>query len=127
MMQCSSCDRPLRAVVHREVHVDVCDCGGMWFDRGELDTWMRRERIPPPLAPVVGVKGAATSSCPRCATKTLERRTIEGASGGRCSRCTGVWLSAAAIAKFDPAPREPGGSGWYTFFDGVIQLAAAIW
>ena len=44
-LSCPRCAKPLAAVSYQDVTVDQCPaCGGVWFDRGELEALAPRER-----------------------------------------------------------------------------------
>ena len=41
-LSCLDCRTAMRTVVQRGVEIDVCaDCGGMWFDGGELQRFQQ--------------------------------------------------------------------------------------
>jgi hypothetical protein len=46
-MRCPKCGANLREVEMQGLKVDVCpECGGVWFDAGEIDQWKTEERNP---------------------------------------------------------------------------------
>ncbi len=98
------------------VILDACfDCGGLWFDRGELD---RASKVKARREPT-SYQGAL--SCPRCGVATFE----EILGGERelawaCFKCKGVFVTgegvdrmlklhrtAAAGRAAEPAPPKP--------------------
>lgn len=46
-MRCPRCDVEMRKVTKMGVTIDVCDrCGGMWLDKGEMDSLNRMKPTP---------------------------------------------------------------------------------
>ncbi|GDX78966.1 hypothetical protein LBMAG42_07770 [Deltaproteobacteria bacterium] len=92
---CPRCRLPLRA----EAGVDLCDqCGGVWFDRGELEAAI--EAAPPQGAvPAARPEPAVRYlPCPRCTT-LMNRKAYERISGVTLDHCNahGVWLDAGEL------------------------------
>ena len=125
-LACPSCERRLRPVDYDGTQVDVCDCGGMWFDRGELEQWARSKQLNGPLPD--GSNGALLSDdsgrCPRCCVSSLRDRGRGGIAFAHCTRCHGIWLFPQGAARLDPAA-TPGPSGWEhacgLFFEALLQ------
>jgi Zn-finger nucleic acid-binding protein len=115
-------------VLHRDVRVDVCDCGGMWFDHGEVEAWARDKGDA--AARTTAARTPGTSSdrvCPRCQIAAMRLHMVDGKTLNRCSRCKGVWLPARTVAALDPAfPREPTGSAWLAFLEGCLQFLSGL-
>lgn len=102
-LTCPACARPLREVVHRDVHVDACDCGGMWFDAGEIAAWAKgRNPVGAAVAPPAPSQSDAPS-CPRCTGSLSRRGESRSIPFAQCGKCAGVWLPAEAVAKLDPS------------------------
>jgi Zn-finger nucleic acid-binding protein len=101
---CPSCKRNLREVDHRGVHIDACDCGGMWFDRGEIETWTRGRDIASRAKLSVGAREQSSAvRCPRCECDSMHGHVVDGVAFSGCKRCGGVWLTPEGVAKIDPA------------------------
>ena len=59
-LACLECGAAMRTVAHRKVDIDVCqDCGGIWFDGGELQRFRQADFKKP--AKVAGVVVGATA------------------------------------------------------------------
>ena len=42
-MKCAACGQPMMVVEHDGIELDYCpDCGGVWFDSGEIDLLMEK-------------------------------------------------------------------------------------
>ena len=58
---CLECGTTMRTVAHRKVEIDVCqDCGGIWFDGGELQRFRQSPAFSKP-ARAAGVVAGATA------------------------------------------------------------------
>ena len=101
----------LRTVEHHGIKVDACDCGGLWFDRGELEAWMRARRGEPRQIErrQESAPPAPPSRCPRCADLLLDRHAFLAGDFRVCRRCAGIWVDARGMAALDPSvARESG-------------------
>jgi Zn-finger nucleic acid-binding protein len=110
-MQCPACARKLRRLKAGTVTLDACQggCGGIWFDRDELDGVNREHgKTSDKVAevtrdPAVSVDEASARSCPRCQRATaLEQKLYTLGSGvilDRCPECEGVWLDHGELEK----------------------------
>ena len=88
--QCSSCDSALRAVFARGVELDWCPfCGGLFFDRGELASVLKREVS-------LTREGQAMGACAGCGGNLTQAR-IGGLSAKACDACDGVFLEGGEI------------------------------
>lgn len=104
-MKCPACDGNLVERSVNDIVVDVCDggCGGIWFDRFELQKVDEaRESVGEKLLdvkidPATVVDTERRRSCPRCDNLIMMRhfftmqRQIEVDT---CPGCAGVWLDA---------------------------------
>jgi len=104
-LTCPYCQRHLREVDHHGAHIDACDCGGMWFDSGEIAEWVRGSKLKA-LVPD-GTNDAPFHSdpyrCPRCAELSLHSRVLDGVHFARCDRCAGIWLTPQGVVRMNPA------------------------
>jgi Zn-finger nucleic acid-binding protein len=123
---CPSCQRTLREVTHHGVRVDVCDCGGIWFDHGEIERWARDAGIARRMQTSRSdfARGATGSPCQPAEPHGLEWAEHNKVRFARCARCGGIWLAADAVARLDPARHAPGtevsiGIGWHVL-EGML-------
>jgi Zn-finger nucleic acid-binding protein len=86
-----------------EVELDRCnDCGGVWFDAGELSD-----------ASGKSVKSRNVSTdrrCPACGASLLQAQLADGPEVETCPSCRGTFLEARdldALAKKAPSSRRP--------------------
>ena len=63
-LECLECGTELLTVEHRDVDIDVCpDCGGIWFDGGELQRFRTAAAPPPPpTAPEIPARAMSTKA-----------------------------------------------------------------
>jgi Zn-finger nucleic acid-binding protein len=122
---CPDCRGPLFAELHGGVQLDLCVCGGAWFDPGELKRWSPRAAAR--LRELAGAPAATAPPCPGCAAAggSLRPRQAAGASVGVCARCTGVWLPRKSFAALAPGASRDASSdaaGWGGFgFDAALH------
>lgn len=121
-LRCPIDGTELARVEFQGTRVDICRrCGGIWFDRGEIDTVIqglmaepartrrldRRAGAQPP-APGSGVQRA----CPRCAGQGLIAEIYGRVSGveiDKCSGCGGMWVDGGelhALVQFMVGPSQ---------------------
>lgn len=91
-----------------EVELDRChDCGGVWFDAGELAAASGR---------AVTLKREETDRlCPACDLPLHDGELSGGVEVETCAKCRGTFLEArdmAALSKRTPAKKAPGGTGF---------------
>ncbi len=111
----------LERVAFQGIEVDVCrKCGGIWFDRGELDDVMREAVSQPQSVARLDPKAGAptrqtphrTLGCPRC--RTPMRPEIYGKVSSieldRCPRCQGQWADGGEISALVEYLHDPGES-----------------
>lgn len=79
-------------------------CGGLWFDKDELETYLDSRLVSAETRPILPETAAgldhAACDCPRCKLP-LEKKPAR--SNPRltldvCSRCQGNWVDAAELA-----------------------------
>jgi hypothetical protein len=85
-----------------KIELDMCaSCGGVWFDKDELDRYLDSAAKPlPPMAKKVDpAQDSKAGLCPRCAAALLKkpapsnpRLTVDS-----CAKCGGLWLDAGEL------------------------------
>lgn len=109
MLSCPSCRRELAEVHAYGVKLEVCNtgCGGVWFDKNELDKFDEvGEPVPPEvLKPIknseVVIDRARERTCPCCGGIKLAKTHLDDAGDvevDRCEKCGGVWLDPGELA-----------------------------
>ena len=95
----------------------------MWFDRGELESWMRanKDGRPPQRAAEVELE-ADPLPCPRCGVAALHARSVGAIHLSRCERCAGVWLPSEAVALLDPQEGAIGTGIASAVFEGIFSF-----
>lgn len=105
---CPECDRTCLPFNCGPVVVDRCpQCGGIWFDPGEIGVFRERLRELD-LTELVPIGEAASSQpgilgCPRCRGIVLESfhyGVNTGVMPLRCTRCEGIWLAGDELRVF---------------------------
>lgn len=91
-----------------EVELDRCaDCGGVWFDAGELVAASSKE-----------VRATSTKTdrpCPSCTAMLVQGRIVDGPAVETCASCRGTFLEARdldALAKKARQSTAPSGTGF---------------
>jgi len=108
-MKCPACGGVLSEVKTEHITVDVCrdGCGGIWFDRQELDQVDDRDEscgedlLQVKAKPGVKVDLSAPRQCPRCGDVTMIRRSYSPkreAEIDECGQCGGIWLDVGEFA-----------------------------
>ena len=107
-MKCPACQKTLKQVAVDDITVDVCEggCGGVWFDRFELQKVDEpHESAGAKLLDVqkdasISVDREARRNCPKCENATMMRhffspkREVEV---DECPSCAGVYLDAGEL------------------------------
>lgn len=105
---CPSCKHSLSPVTTDSVMVDICDsgCGGIWFDKSELDRFENPAVFLPPqlfrVLPnsIVAIDRNKSRNCPRCLNQVLHEQLKNETLGievDSCLSCGGVWLDLGEI------------------------------
>ncbi len=110
---CPDCKREMRELRHQDVVVDACDCGGMWFDRGELAAWRAAHATVQTV--VAKPRTGPACRCPHCAGPSLGPVWLDRVSAASCSSCQGYWLPGTSVAMVGRGGRGATDSGaWLT-------------
>lgn len=99
-----------------EVELDRCnDCGGVWFDAGELFEASGRK--------VEAGQQETDRSCPECGISLVDGELRGGVEVETCVECAGTFLEArdldAIVKRAAPKAKAPGGTGFVC--DGCHQ------
>lgn len=108
-MQCPACVRELTERTVEGITVDVCQggCGGLWFDRFELDKVdEKHEAAGQELLEVahddnVHVDHDMRRKCPKCPDMTMRRYFFSSkrdAEVDECPKCAGMWLDKGELS-----------------------------
>ena len=105
--ECPQCNTPMKTfwVQSRKPDVDVeldrChNCGGIWFDAGELELATGRS--------VISSKNPCDRYCPKCSIPLLNADLTTGVAVESCRICKGTYLDALDIAIVTKhAPAKP--------------------
>lgn len=107
-MNCPACSKPLKEISVRNITVDVCSdgCGGVWFDREELEGFDHHSEEAPLelLRPVknqnVAVDREADRKCPRCVDTLMWRKNYRSQYHlvvDFCPKCGGLFLDMGEL------------------------------
>jgi uncharacterized protein len=108
-MKCPACSSDLSTVMAGEIELDVCEkgCGGIWFDRGELDKFDEKSEFSThrilELAKQkenVRIDHNKQKKCPKCENETLARQFFDIENEVEidlCWECGGIWLDPGEI------------------------------
>ncbi len=108
-MKCPACGNVLTLMVAGDVTVNVCErgCGGMWFDRFELEKMDEpKESAGEALLNIerneqVRVDRDRRRSCPKCEDTIMMRHFFspkKQVEVDECPSCAGFWLDAGELA-----------------------------
>ena len=110
---CPTCLAPLQVLEIGAVELDRCfTCGGLWFNRGELETLTGRG-----LTVVPDPTTQATHRCVFCGA-LMQRCSFRKTVAQSCPGCDAVFLPEAAVAGVagqELNPGQPGGRLEVTF------------
>lgn len=107
-MRCPTCSSLLEAKKISDLSLDICQkgCGGIWFDRGELEK-IDQDSISLPsniLRPVkfqnVVIDRAKERNCPKCSSNPLDKNIYDNQYEieiDSCFKCGGIWLDLGEI------------------------------
>jgi len=133
-MKCPSCSSPLREVRQHGIRLDVCACGGIWFDVGELEAWyanLRPGAARPQLPGHFLLHDDDGRPCPHCTDAVLRRFDVGEVRGSLCRQCRGVWLTAIDAQRVrrqpvDAASGPTTGALAYGISDGLMELLLGV-
>ena len=109
-MKCPACDCQMEQMSVDNIRVDVCTrgCGGVWFDRFELqrvdeahESAGERLLDLEPDASVV-VDHAKKRKCPKCGSHVMMRHFFsvkKEIEVDECPRCAGIWADRGELRK----------------------------
>jgi Zn-finger nucleic acid-binding protein len=117
-MQCPACSGALAPVAAGSLTVDVCaaGCGGIWFDRTELQKVDEAfEAEGDALAGLPAPAGARPDparryACPCCDRIVMMRHftsVLHDVEVDECPGCGGFWLDAGELARLRAENRDP--------------------
>ena len=91
-----------------ELEVDQCFvCGGVWFDKGELDTYLR-EGLHAVQSPSLGTEldqqfNKKKGKCPVCQVEMIQQpySLDHGIQVDVCPTCSGIWLDTTELDRLE--------------------------
>ncbi len=101
------------ATITYQLEVDKCfACGGVWFDKGELDKYLT-EQLTVIDSPSVGAKldqklDQKEGKCPQCEAQ-MKRTAVPKASDMAidiCEKCHGIWLDPTEVDRLERAHKS---------------------
>jgi Zn-finger nucleic acid-binding protein len=109
-MDCPACKRPLKQEEIADITVDVCEggCGGIWFDRFELQKFDEKHEsagealLDVSKDPGVKVDPSERRRCPKCMDFVLLRHFFSVKREvvvDECAGCGGFWLDTGELSK----------------------------
>jgi len=106
-MKCPACSGPLRQKSAGGITLDLCygGCGGIWFDRSELERMDPRATISLHTVwrdPNSKVSSTQPRVCPSCLNEVLERKRFSEmvrVEVDQCPRCGGLWLDEGEFSR----------------------------
>jgi Zn-finger nucleic acid-binding protein len=112
-MDCPVCHTFLNRVIFHDMAIDSCNqCGGLWFDEGELKDYIRGklfERRDIPESPIElnkNVVGTAlikepAKSCPHChqSMQSFNYCYDSNVILDKCPECSGIWVDGGEFEK----------------------------
>lgn len=114
-MKCPACSKDLVQISASGVEVDLCKngCGGIWFDRTEIQKFDENNELVPSdfllkERPTTVELNPFPRQCPRCCGDHLVRQNYDSSNPieiDLCWHCGGMWLDVHELAEI----REGGG------------------
>jgi membrane associated rhomboid family serine protease len=120
-LRCPVDGNELERTAFQGIEIDVCKkCGGVWFDRGELDDVMREAMAQPQsvarLDPRAGAPTKQTPhrglTCPRCQKAMIPEvfGKVSSIELDRCPQCSGQWADGGELSALVEYLHDPGES-----------------
>lgn len=96
-----------------ELNVDKCfSCGGVWFDKGELDKYLS-DQINVVDSPALGggldeKLDKKSGYCPRCKVvmEKVPAPKLPDMTVDRCTKCHGIWLDSTEVDQLEKAHKK---------------------
>ncbi len=132
-MNCPACNNELTALEVTGVKVQACagSCGGLWFERKEIQKLT--ERLPGAgvsllhveRAPGVHIFRDIQHPCPRCLTTLLYRHCFSREfryEVDQCAKCAGFWIDPGTLAEIaaETSP-EAASDGAAAYFKSLFE------
>ena len=134
-MKCPACKSNLREKGAGGITLDICygGCGGIWFDKSELENVSARAATTLHSiwqVPVSNVKLTDPRMCPRCPEQVLDRKWFSPAEKveiDECPKCGGIWLDAGEFSRIyeEIQGAKVAPPGWATVMAEAAALVAA--
>ncbi|MDH4316966.1 MAG: zf-TFIIB domain-containing protein [Desulfobulbaceae bacterium] len=107
-MICPACENELRIIKLENISLDVCTegCGGVWFDRFELQKMDEAHEFTDEslfdlnIKPKVKVDQSKKRKCPKCASIVMMKHFFspkQEAKVDECPKCGGFWLDEGEL------------------------------
>lgn len=116
-MICPYCQRSPKPKDFRGLEIDQCECGGLWFDHGELSEYLSRWACGE-VASGEQAEGEVLT-CPWCGTETLGPYRAVGQDFHRCGSCFGIGIQHAALDRLIACPEPSAPSGRLTVSEAI--------
>jgi Zn-finger nucleic acid-binding protein len=100
---CPGCEQPMQLYYAKDVELERCgQCGGLWFNWGELEAVTGRDLEPEPLG------GETSRRCAYCRITLVPGVLPGGVPVESCTACRGIYLDAGELTELGidepPAP-----------------------
>ena len=107
-MKCPACDRKLEQVTVSDVTVDICrsGCGGIWFDRFELQKFDEpheeagQQLLNTKTDSSIKIDRTKRLNCPKCEDTVMMRHFFsvkKQVEVDECPACAGFWLDVGEL------------------------------
>jgi Zn-finger nucleic acid-binding protein len=112
--ECPRCTERLYMVERGGVRLDHCwECGGIWFERNELDEIVNEDGSIELLIEITGKLKGEGLKCPDC-REFMSTHEVFGVYVDHCDICKGVWMDKGETEKvweMDVRSKHPFGIG----------------
>ncbi len=135
-MKCPACKSIMIVVEHEQIELDYCpDCGGVWFDAGELELLLETMQLEQSLLSLDAILTSPEAKsdekkrrCPMC-HKKMQKATVGHNPEvliDACSRGDGLWFDAGEVGQLITQASSAGEADSQgrviTFLGEVFQL-----